>query len=50
MIWRASLENPRTKEILGFETIQDLSKYLVNLTGSEENIDEDGMPGNDLVT
>lgn len=37
LIWRASLENPQTKEIIGFESLENLSKYLEMLTTTEED-------------
>lgn len=37
LIWRASLENPQTKEIIGFESLENLSKYLETLTTAEED-------------
>ncbi len=36
LIWRASLENPHTQEILGFGSIQKLAEYLERLTHFEE--------------
>jgi len=38
-VWRASLENPQTGEVLGFEDLQALLKYLETLTNEKENKD-----------
>ena len=37
LLWRASLEDPMTKELLGFETLKALFEYLEALTGKQEN-------------
>lgn len=37
LVWRASLENPQTEEILGFESPENLFDYLRNLTRREDN-------------
>ncbi len=38
-IWRASLENPLTQEILNFKDLSSLFDYLKNLTVKEEGTD-----------
>jgi hypothetical protein len=41
LIWRASLENPHTQEIVGFESIQKLAEYLERKThlDNEDELD-----------
>jgi len=38
-VWRASLENPQTGEVLGFENLRVLFKYLETLTIEKEDED-----------
>jgi len=50
VVWRATIENPHTKEIIGFETVQDFTEYLERLLEINRSEDNDGSVGNDLVT
>lgn len=50
LVWRVTIENPHTKEIIGFETAQDFTEYLDQLLGFEGREDNDESVGNDLVT
>lgn len=39
--WRASLEDPRTGEVTGFERVEDLVEFLKDLTGLPQDEGEE---------
>jgi hypothetical protein len=47
--WRASLENPRTGERIGFESLERLFAFLMERTERDTNIKQGGKDG-DLLT
>jgi hypothetical protein len=40
LTWRASLENPRDGERLGFSDIQSLLGFLTEITGNDQSWDD----------
>lgn len=39
-VWRSSLENPQTEEVVGFESLENLSEYLERLTTDKKELGE----------
>jgi len=38
-VWRASLENPLTRQVLGFETLEAMQSYLEQLAQDQNEVD-----------
>jgi hypothetical protein len=39
-VWRASLEDPRTRQVIGFDNLEVLIEYLQLLKSKSDNIPE----------
>ncbi len=39
-VWHASLEDPHTREILTFDSLENLCGYLIDLKSSHKNYDQ----------
>lgn len=44
--WRAALENPRTGERIGFENLERLFAFLMELTERDMNLEQGAKDGN----